>query len=45
MSDRNIPSNGIFKNALGNLECDNWKNIIKRYPLDKECKLQYNNGG
>ena len=41
VSDRNISSNGLFINALGNLECDNWKNIIKRYLLDKECKLQY----
>lgn len=41
VNNRNISSHGLFKNSLGNLKCDNWKEIIKKYPLNKECKLQY----
>ncbi len=41
VSDRNISDDGLFINALGNTECDNWKNIVKKYKLNKECKLQY----
>jgi len=41
IADRNISSDGLFKNTLGKLECDNWKKITNSYLLDKECKLQY----
>jgi putative transposase len=41
VNDRNISIHGLFKNALGKLECDNWEKIINKYPLDRECKLQY----
>ena len=41
ISDRNISTDGLFINALGKIECENWKKIINKYSLDKECKLQY----
>ena len=39
VNERSISDNGIFIRALGNLECDNWKKIVKKYSLNKECKL------
>jgi putative transposase len=41
VSDRNITKDGLVVRALGNLECENFKKITQKYPLDKECKLQY----
>lgn len=41
VSDRSITEDGLFIRALGNLKCNNFKNIIKKYKLNKECKLQY----
>jgi len=41
ISKRNITEDGLFIQALGNLNCDNYKKIVNKYPLDKECKLQY----
>ena len=41
VNERNISNEGIFTRALGKLNSNNWKEIVKKYPLDKECKLQY----
>lgn len=41
ISERGMSKDGIFKRSLGNIECKNWKKIIDKYKLDKECKLQY----
>jgi hypothetical protein len=41
INERNITSEGIFIRALGILDSNSWKNIVKKYPLNKECKLQY----
>lgn len=41
VNERCITDDGIFIRSLGNIECENWKNIIKKYRLNKECKLQY----
>jgi len=43
VSDRNITSKGIFSNALKELECINFKKIMKKYKIDKECKLMFDN--
>ena len=34
-----LSENCIFIRAFGNLECNSWKQIVKKYSLDKECKL------
>lgn len=41
ISDRNISTAGLFIQALGKLECANFKKIVNKYLLNKECKLQY----
>ena len=41
VNERSITNEGIFIRALGDLECDTWKEIVKKYTLDKECKLLY----
>jgi transposase len=41
VSERNISKDGIFINTLKKIDCKNWKHITEKYPLNKECKLQY----
>ena len=41
VNNRNISSKGIFSNALKELKCKNFKNIIKKYQINQECKLLY----
>ena len=41
VSKRSITENGLFIQALGDLNCDAYKYIVGEYSLDKECKLQY----
>ena len=41
VNERSISNDGIFIRALGKLNCKSWKEIVKKYPLNKECKLQY----
>lgn len=43
ISDRNISNDGLFIRSLGKLDCENFNKITKKYKLNKECKLQYDN--
>lgn len=41
VSNRAIGNKGIFSQELGKLDCNNYKKILKKYEIKKECKLQY----
>jgi len=41
ITKRALSNEGIYIRALGKIDCENWKEIVKKYSLDKECKLQY----
>jgi len=41
ISKRNISDEGIFVNSLKKLNCYNYKEVLKKYKINKDCKLQY----
>lgn len=42
VSKRNIGLKGIYPNKLKELKCKNYKNILEKYEINKDCLLQYN---
>jgi putative transposase len=42
ISKRSINKKGIFTRKLGNLNCENYKKILGKYEITKDCFLQYN---
>jgi putative transposase len=41
LSNRAITKDGICVRELGKLNCRNYNEILKKYKIEKECKLQY----